>query len=377
MRINVEVEQGPYRDALEHVLLDLGHEVVRSGGDVSVVDLHHPRPGPCVTIAARHERPYARGVVLERRHLSRGALRSALQAASQDALAAAVSRAASVPAPSADTAAAGAFGLIGQGPRMRAVFDRIAKVAPVDSTILITGESGTGKELVANAVHKQSKRAKGPFVTVNCGAIPENLIESELFGHERGAFTGAVATKKGFFEQAEKGTIFLDEIGELPLLMQCRLLRVIQEHEVRRIGGEKTFNVNVRVVAATNKDLFAEVRARRFREDLYYRLNVVPIELPPLRERPEDILLLARAFAGHALGVDFEQRLLRHPWPGNVRELHNVVERAQIGDDFDFGPSATPVPEADLEGVELLLAVERRIRERTEEPALSSSRSYA
>jgi two-component system response regulator PilR (NtrC family) len=228
--------------------------------------------------------------------------------------------------------------IIGQSPKMVALYDLLEKVSPTKTNILITGESGTGKELVAKAIHYNSPRKEKPFVTLNCGAIPESLIESELFGHMKGAFTDAIATKKGLFEVADEGTIFLDEISELPLLMQVKLLRVLQDKEFKRVGGTEDIRVDVRIIAATNKDLEEGVREKRFREDLFYRLNVIQIKLPPLRDRKEDIQILANHFlkkysqelTKNILKISPEalQILLNYEYPGNVRELQNIIERA-------------------------------------------------
>jgi DNA-binding NtrC family response regulator len=230
--------------------------------------------------------------------------------------------------------------LVGSTPRMREVYRLVEKVANSPTTALITGESGTGKELVARALHEHSDRRNEPFVQINCGAIPESLFEAELFGYERGAFTGAVGSKPGRFELANGGTLFLDEVGELPLSMQVKLLRVLQERTIDRVGGTRPITVDVRLIAATNADLAAEVEAGRFRHDLFYRLNVIPIHLPPLRERKEDLPILVEHFLGkfnHRLGkkiarVDPEglAALLEHPWPGNVRELENLMERSVL-----------------------------------------------
>ena len=227
--------------------------------------------------------------------------------------------------------------IVGTSPTMTKIFDVIRKVAPTTTSILITGETGTGKELVANAIHANSPRKHNPFIKINCSAIAENLIESELFGYEKGAFTGAVSSKPGRFELAHKGTLFLDEIGDLPREMQVKLLRVIQDHEFERVGGLQTIKVDVRLVAATNRNLQQDVREGLFREDLFYRLNVMPIHVPPLRERKEDIPALVRYFVDQfnrkldrqITGADAEvMELLRdHDWPGNIRELENLIER--------------------------------------------------
>lgn len=230
--------------------------------------------------------------------------------------------------------------LVGTSDAMRGVFELVAQVAPSDATVLITGESGTGKELVAGEIHRGSKRAAGPFIKVNCAALPESIIESELFGHEKGAFTGAVNQRKGRFELAHEGTVFLDEIGELSPQVQVKLLRVLQEREIERIGGTSTIKVDVRVIAATNRRLEEEMKAGRFREDLYYRLNVFPIRTPPLRERKSDIVLLADHFAEKyaqkngkvikRISSPAIELLTSYHWPGNVRELENCIERAVI-----------------------------------------------
>jgi DNA-binding NtrC family response regulator len=223
---------------------------------------------------------------------------------------------------------------------MVALLDRAAQVARAEASVLITGESGTGKEVLARHMHRLSKRANGPFVALNCAALPETLMESELFGHEKGAFSGAVAARKGKFEQADGGTLLLDEIGEMDPRLQAKLLRAIQEREVDRLGGTAPVKVNCRILAATNRDLTAEVRAGRFREDLYFRLNVITLRIPPLRERPADILLLAEHFAARfakanglgkrALNAQACAKLLEHRWPGNVRELENTMHRAVL-----------------------------------------------
>ena len=228
-------------------------------------------------------------------------------------------------------------GIIGKSVLMRELFARLEKLAASDATVLISGETGVGKELVAESLHEYSPRAPGPFVVLDCGSIPQNLIESELFGHERGAFTGAVSSYAGAFERAHKGTLFLDEIGELPLAMQPKLLRALERREVRRIGGSRTISVDIRVVAATNRDLGVAVNRGRFREDLYYRLAVARVHVPPLRERREDIELLIEHFLavtpnaeGAELAADTVELMKKHDWPGNVRELRNVIERALL-----------------------------------------------
>jgi transcriptional regulator with GAF, ATPase, and Fis domain len=235
--------------------------------------------------------------------------------------------------------------IVGSSPALQVVLSRVAKVAPTDSTVLVTGETGTGKELIARAIHKRSQRASRAFVSVNCAAIPRDLIGSELFGHEKGAFTGATQRRLGRFESADGGTIFLDEIGELPAEMQIALLRVLQEREFQRVGGNESIKTDVRVVAATNRDLQAAIAEGRFRDDLFYRLNVFPIEIPPLRERREDVALLVEYFvdryasqAGKKItGISKRsmELLQTYRWPGNIRELQNVIERSVIISDSE------------------------------------------
>ncbi len=227
--------------------------------------------------------------------------------------------------------------MIGRSVKMREMFARLEKLAKSDTTVLVTGETGVGKELVAEALHDHSPREKGPFVVLDCGSIPPNLIESELFGHERGAFTGATNSYAGAFERAHGGTVFLDEIGELPLGMQPKLLRVLERKEVRRVGGTKTLEVDLRVVAATNRDLGVEVNRGRFREDLYYRLAVARVHVPPLRERKDDLPLLIEHILATTPGGELASiaqetidLMMKHDWPGNVRELRNVIERAVL-----------------------------------------------
>jgi len=230
--------------------------------------------------------------------------------------------------------------IVGTSSALQRVLSLVAKVAPTDASVLVTGETGTGKELVARAIHRQSRRSSSPFVSVNCAAIPRDLIASELFGHEKGSFTGAFQRRLGRFELAEGGTIFLDEVGELPMETQIALLRVLQEHEFERVGGTHSIRTNVRVIAATNRNLQMAIAAGTFRSDLYYRLNVFPIDMPPLRERREDIPVLVEYFVDHCArkagkniqGITKESLdLLRsYPWPGNIRELQNVIERSVI-----------------------------------------------
>ncbi|MCY1268961.1 Transcriptional regulatory protein ZraR [compost metagenome] len=252
----------------------------------------------------------------------------------------------------------GEIGIIGSCPPMLELYSKIRKVSPTDSTVLIQGESGTGKELVARALHNLSRRAKAPLISVNCAAIPETLIESELFGHEKGAFTGATAGRAGLVEAADGGTLFLDEIGELPLEAQARLLRVLQEGEIRRVGSVQSQKVDVRLIAATHRDLKTLAKTGQFREDLYYRLHVISLKLPALRERGNDVLEIARAFLtrqcaqmgreGLRFAADAEQAIRHYSWPGNVRELENAIERAVI-------LCESPDISADLLGIDIEL----------------------
>ncbi len=243
-------------------------------------------------------------------------------------------------------------GIIGKSLKMRELFDMIQKVAASQSSVLILGESGTGKELAARSIHTCSPRKSKPFVAVNCGAIPENLIESELFGHKKGSFTGAVGDRPGLFEQAEGGTLFLDEIGELPLLMQTKLLRVLQEREFKRVGDAQTRKADVRIISASNRDLESQVKDGSFREDLFYRLNVVQLVMPPLRERIEDIPLLVDSFclkyqdpgqnSPATVTPGALKALMNHPFPGNVRELENCIERSLIMDPAEIAETSLP-----------------------------------
>ncbi|MFO0958813.1 MAG: sigma-54 dependent transcriptional regulator [Isosphaeraceae bacterium] len=285
-----------------------------------------------------------------------------------------------------DEAEGSAAELVGVSPAMRDVFKAIGRAAATDEPVLIVGESGTGKELAAAALHRHSRRANGPFVRVNCAALPEGLVESELFGHERGAFTGADRQRKGRFERAEGGTVFLDEVGELPSIVQAKLLRVLQFQEFERVGGTETLRGDARIVAATHCDLPREVAAGRFREDLFYRLNVVPLGIPPLRERPEDIPPLAEmilrrlearyGWPGLSLAPEALEALRRAPWPGNVRQLENALARSaiaargraileehirpQLGDSPDPPPLQSGPQEGALPLRALLAEVERR-----------------
>ena len=294
--------------------------------------------------------------------------------------------------------------LVGRSPALLEIFKTIGKVALRNVPVLITGESGTGKELVAHAIHAASPRAAARFVAVNAAAIPRELLESELFGHERGAFTGAIEARPGRFREASGGTLFLDEIGDMPIELQAKLLRVLQNGEVTSVGGRDVIHVDVRIIAATHRDLAEEVRRGRFREDLLYRLRVVPIHMPPLRDRPEDIPLLARTFVSRYAGELSEeptdlaeatlQRLSAHDWPGNVRELENAIKRALVlhtggvltPDDFAFLTARDPVGGAEALGLPELVAQEveealaapepsevyRTILERVERPLLET-----
>ena len=279
-------------------------------------------------------------------------------------------------------------GIVGRSPAMAQVFERVDRVAPTDTTVLILGESGTGKELVARALHEQSNRRNGPLIAVNCAAIPESLIEAELFGHEKGAFTGADATREGLVESASGGTLFLDEIAELPAAAQARLLRVLQESEIRRVGASHSRQVDIRLVAATHRDLQTLVGQGLFREDLYFRINVMEIRLPPLRERGEDIPELARFLLEKACrrlnrpAMTFSEEGLRqimnHDWPGNVRELENVIERAVIladGATVTADDLALPGGTAPTDNHALNLSLEEYFREfvRTHEGELTET----
>jgi transcriptional regulator with GAF, ATPase, and Fis domain len=265
--------------------------------------------------------------------------------------------------------------IVGRSPALLKVLDKVGRVAPTDATVLIVGETGTGKELIARAIHSHSQRAAKPLIKVNCAALPAGIVESELFGHERGAFTGAIARRVGRFELADGGTLFLDEIGELPLDTQVKLLRVLQERELERVGGSAAIKLDVRIISATNRDLLNAVQAKTFREDLYYRLSVFPIQLPPLRDRAEDIPLLVRFLTDKyaaRIGKRVEkvtqetiQRMVAYRWPGNIRELENVLERAVILTaghtlELDADLLASPAPGPEDVSLPSLSAIESR-----------------
>ncbi|HVR63444.1 MAG TPA: sigma 54-interacting transcriptional regulator [Polyangia bacterium] len=263
--------------------------------------------------------------------------------------------------------------ILGSSPPMQEVFRKVQKVAGTDISVLVTGETGTGKELIARELHNRSARAKGPFVTINCGAIPENLLESELFGHVRGAFTGAVSNKVGRFQAADHGTLFLDEIGEMPLALQVKILRALQERVVVRVGDTNTESIDIRIIAATNRDLEAEIKSGRFREDLYYRLNVVHLHLPPLRDRGDDIVVLARYMVGRyapeyggkvrGLTPNAIAAIKRHRWPGNIRELENRVKKAVVlADKALLGPEDLDLLPDDLPPILPLLEAKEKFQ---------------
>ncbi len=364
-------------------------------GDLVITDVVMPdENGLDLIPRIRRVRPDLRVVVMRAQSTLITAVKAAQRGAFEylpkpfdlDELLSVVGRALVVPAPPPDAEpeprdADERLPLIGRSPAMQEIYRTIARLTTADLTVMINGESGTGKELVARALHDYGKRRAGPFVPVNMAAIPRELIESELFGHERGAFTGAHARTPGRFEQANGGTLFLDEIGDMPPEAQTRLLRVLQEGEYTSVGGRQPIKANVRIVAATHRDLRAAIRQGQFREDLFYRLNVVPIRLPPLRERAEDIPPLARHFldraradglAAKALDGAALERLKRHPWPGNVRELENLMRRlaalhpAETIDaaaiEAELAEAAAP-PDPVAAGAEpLARAVERHIR---------------
>jgi len=421
-RILVADDHDAVRDGMVLALARLGHEVVgvksgaeaiaayrRRPADVVVTDLRMvPVDGIEVVRTIREEDPDATVVVVS----AHGTIATAVEAMragamdfiekpfSPEVLRARVEKAVEIARERRGARAARAradaldedrareldpSGLVGSSEAMRRVLEQIRRIAPADATVLVLGESGTGKELVARALHAQSPRRERPFVSVSCAAIPEGLLESELFGHERGAFTGAVRRKLGRFELADGGTLFLDEVGEIPASIQVKLLRVLQERKFERVGGEETIEADVRLVSATNRDLEAAVKTGRFREDLYYRLAVVPVVLPPLRERPGDVEELARWFLSQrapklgrsvtGFAPEALELLRRHRWPGNVRELENVVEQAlvfaegelvrpeDLPDGLRRAPPAPPlpVPTGDRGLTEVLEDLERQL----------------
>ena len=349
------------RDGHDVVLANDGAEAVAAldGVDVVITDLRMPRlDGMEVLRTAMRTHPHV-PIVMMTAHGSVGHAVEAIKAGAfdyiekpfeQEQIRAIVDKAvrqaaanqaapqAGLYPPSDDVR--GRFGLVGDSPEMHGVFEVIERVADSPSTVLITGESGTGKELVAKALHEGSDRKGGPFIKINCAAIPKTLMESELFGYEKGAFTGATSSKPGRFELADGGTLFLDEIGEIPVEMQVKLLRAIQESEFERVGGLKTIKVDVRLITATNRDLEQEIARGNFREDLYYRLNVVPLQIPPLRRRSGDVPLLVRHILKrfnerlkknvHGISDDAMAVLVAYGWPGNIRELENVLERTLL-----------------------------------------------
>lgn len=363
-RILIIDDDAAFLTTLQATLRSLGHTVIavdngsdgllrlnEGGIELAFVDFRMPGMDGIQVLRARADDPRARQVplVMLTAYASSGNTIEAMTLGAFDHLVKPVGRAdivdvveralASRADANADTAASEPSdddGLVGHSPAMRTVHKRIGLAAASDLPVLITGETGTGKELVARALHRASARAAAAFVAVNCAAIPLELMESELFGHRKGAFSGATSDRIGLIREADGGSLFLDEIGDMPLPMQAKLLRFLQEGEVTPLGGRGAQKVDVRVLAATHRDLAAWVAAGQFRSDLRYRLNVVPIELPPLRERGQDIVLLAQYFlrsgegAARTLSADAQSRLLAYPWPGNVRELRNVMQRSQL-----------------------------------------------
>lgn len=386
-RILIVDDDAAFRDSLTETLQDLGHAVLQAAStsaglnrlrtepvDLAIVDLRMPGDDglvflrkaaelsavPCIMLTA-----YASGgnTIEAMRlgafdHLTKPVARAALMETLERALSSVMAAGDEDAGP--DAGPVDDFELVSASGAMREVFKRIGMAARGDATVLILGETGTGKELVARALHRSSGRAARPFVAVNCAAIPAELMESELFGHVKGAYTGATSDRAGRLREAEGGTLFLDEIGDMPLAMQAKILRVLQEREITPLGGARMVPVNVRIVAATHRDLPAAVAAGRFREDLWYRLQVVPIMLPPLRERLGDVVLLAEHFlrrigggSPKRLSNAAAQRLLAHDWPGNVRELRNAMERAAVlchGVTIEPGHIGLPSADAALGG---------------------------
>ncbi|CAD7375079.1 sigma-54-dependent transcriptional regulator [Xanthomonas arboricola] len=408
-RILIIDDDAAFLATLQATLRSLGHTVIavdngadgllrlnEGGIELAFVDFRMPGMDGIQVLRARADDPRARQVplVMLTAYASSGNTIEAMTLGAFDHLVKPVGRAdivevveralASRADADADAAASGPpdddDGLVGHSPAMRTVHKRIGLAAASDLPVLITGETGTGKELVARALHRASARANAAFVAVNCAAIPLELMESELFGHRKGAFSGATSDRIGLIREADGGTLFLDEIGDMPLPMQAKLLRFLQEGEVTPLGGRGAQKVDVRVLAATHRDLAAWVAAGQFRSDLRYRLNVVPIELPPLRERGQDIVLLAQYFlrsgegVARTLSADAQARLLAYPWPGNVRELRNVMQRSQLlvrghsivaadlDDALEYG-AEQPVTAAPLEGTlpEAVARLERQM----------------
>ena len=354
---------GKTTDLIESVILELGAAPTVAADETSALDVLAQKPFPLVLIGAQAcqdlavflnqvkiQHPGTAMVVLSPDQSARAAARAMRQGASdyltdpleRSELAECVVKLLKVgPDIQSEGLSQGRYDhIVGQSKPIRDVFRLVDKVAATDSTVMIYGESGTGKELIARAIHQTSPRRQNPLIPVNCGAIPEELLESELFGHEKGAFTSAIRTRIGRFEMADGGTIFLDEIADMSPRLQVKILRVLQEHQFERIGGTKTINVNIRVITATNKDLRQAVEQGRFREDLFYRLNVIPITVPPLRERQADIPLLVEHFLDRFQQIRGEDlrtidneamaKLMAYEWPGNIRELENIIERMVI-----------------------------------------------
>jgi two-component system response regulator PilR (NtrC family) len=380
-RILVIDDEASMREVLRILLEKDGHEILLAADgaaglaiaiaqplDLIISDVRMPRLDGVGFLAALRERGIATPVVMVTAYASSDSAIQAMKHGAFDYLtkpfkveeiklvirrALEEARASGPEAPAAAPEAPGLRGIIGRSPKMVALYKLISRVSAVDSMVLITGESGTGKELVARTIHYNSPRSDKPFLAINCGALSEELLESELFGHVRGSFTGAVAHKTGLFEAATGGTVFLDEVAEMSPRLQVKLLRFLQDHAVRRVGGTEDIEVDVRIIAATNQDLQQLIQTGAFREDLYYRLNVIALEMPPLRDRREDIPLLAASFLGYygaragrpalRLAADAMELLTAYAWPGNVRQLENVIERAAaLATSDDLGPANLP-----------------------------------